>query len=340
MPRPSRKSASIVSYADAASDASDDDARTSTSTANMSKNTKNGAKPRKSSGHYVGDVTDGRMLQDSGDTRPVSSSSDETSDGDDYEATIKRKKRQTGSKGKGKGPRRKGKNHISKLPLDILSEICTHLSALDLVDLRLINKPFYRLLNDRDSGLWKRALRKARLPELTAGMLAPWQYAILELDQHCIKFGNTQFIPDRFLLRRFCRKCRKANLVRLDRLKGLPRPAPDDKALRGRQLLADRLTWTTTTRSAYIPDLHLLSSRLSSLQALDDADPSLNPSLAAAALAASSARARRAKEIKPRGMDPEKLVEGSRVEEFVKRREEALRLVVEDAEKLMKLRPN
>lgn len=81
--------------------------------------------------------------------------------------------------------------------------------------------------------------------------------------------------------------------------------------------------------SAYIPDLHLLSARLSTLQALDDADPSLNPSLAAAALAASSARARKAKESKPRGMDPEKLVEGSRVEEFVKRREEALRLVVE-----------
>ncbi|GJN87738.1 hypothetical protein Rhopal_000693-T1 [Rhodotorula paludigena] len=220
MPRPARKSVSTVSYADAASDSSDGEARTSSRTANTSKNSKNGTKPRQSTGRDAGEVTDGRMLQDSGDTRLDSSSSDESSDEDDYEATVKRKKRKTGF-----------------------------------------------------------------LPQVPQGQ--------------CLKKDFSDLHP-------MTKRCAVASYFR-----------------------AGRLTWTTTTRSAYIPDLHLLSARLSTLQALDDADPSLNPSLAAAALAASSARARKAKESKPRGMDPEKLVEGSRVEEFVKRREEALRLVVE-----------
>lgn len=117
MPRPARKSVSTVSYADAASDSSDGEARTSSRTANTSKNSKSalscgfplarnaqltsrnsadGTKPRQSTGRDAGEVTDGRMLQDSGDTRLDSSSSDESSDEDDYEATVKRKKRKTG----------------------------------------------------------------------------------------------------------------------------------------------------------------------------------------------------------------------------------------------------
>ncbi|BGP45163.1 hypothetical protein JCM10450v2_000980 [Rhodotorula kratochvilovae] len=266
--------------------------------------------------------------------RPAESSDDESDYDSDDDFQLGRKKKQMTAKGKAGAQKKRatkpnGKDYLSSLPVDALTEICDFLDPLSLVSLRMVNKALLRFLTeDLTAGvIWKRALAAEGLPKLKAGLLTGYQLALMELKSRCIACGNVQWIPDRFILRRLCRTCRKATMVRLDRLR---QPYPDLHPLTKLCILpshfkASRLTEEVPTRWALLPDLLTLDARLWALQAADDADASLNPAVAAPA-----------KEGKPRGLDPAKPAKGGRVETFVEGRKATLLLVEKDARALMR----
>ncbi|GEM12018.1 F-box domain containing protein [Rhodotorula toruloides] len=167
------------------------------------------------------------------------------------------------------------------------------------------------------------------MPELSARLLKDWQYYVLEKDQHCV------FIPDRFLLRRLCRQCRKKHLIRISFLKRLQ---PDLHPL-VKDCLIPSFSRSTHLRDlgsyvtlfpppfglpghAFDEDIPALDKRLWSFQAEDEENP-LTEEPAAASNSTRPARAAKASANKKVGKGkPGKPVEGSRVDKFVKERQE------------------
>ncbi|PRQ74824.1 hypothetical protein AAT19DRAFT_13846 [Rhodotorula toruloides] len=220
------------------------------------------------------------------------------------------------------------------------TEIASFLPQGTLVELRRVCKAFHRLLTDKTSGsvIWKRARARDEMPELAAGLLKDWQYYTLEKDQHCVRCGNVQFIPDRFLLRRLCRQCRKKHLVRTTFLKRLH---PDLHPLVKDCLIPSfykpgRLTYESSARHAFDEDIPALDKHLWSLQEQDEENP-LTEEPAAATTSTRPGRAAKASASKKvRKGNPGKPVEGSRVDKFVKERQEIKKLVEQDARMLEK----
>jgi hypothetical protein len=124
-------------------------------------------------------------------------------------------------------------------------QILRYVDAVSLIHLRETSRTLYRLLSGPDGApIWSHALAEEGLPVLKAGLLKPWQYAEIALWKRCTvrrrrtvcsllaglrtkrkplcraqNCTKTQFIPDFYVLRRYCRVCRKGTLFRLDHLK-------------------------------------------------------------------------------------------------------------------------
>ncbi|BGP29207.1 hypothetical protein JCM10296v2_000945 [Rhodotorula toruloides] len=277
MPAARRASrASAVSYAEASSD--EEDGGRETLTVRAKAGTAKG-------GQRARDAADDEENEDEGDGESkVDDGANESSDGDDAEWNAKPKRRKSTARGK-KGRKPSGPDLLTKLPIDALTEIASFLPQGTLVELRRVCKAFHRLLTDKTSG------RR--------------QYYMLEKDQHCVRCGNVQFIPDRFLLRRLCRQCRKKHLVRLTFLKRLH---PDLHPLVKDCLIPsfykpDRLTYESSARHAFDEDIPALDQHLYASK-------------------------------KVRKGNPGKPVEGSRMDKFVKERQESKKLVEQDARML------
>lgn len=129
----------------------------------------------------------------------------------------------------------------------VYPQILRHVDAVSLIHLRETSRTLYRLLSGPDGApIWSHALAEEGLPVLKAGLLTPWQYAEIALWKRCTvrrrhtvccfscriahlgtdhssslaqNCTGTQFIPDFYVLRRYCRVCRKGTLFRLDHLK-------------------------------------------------------------------------------------------------------------------------
>ncbi|GAA5846479.1 hypothetical protein JCM9279_006707 [Rhodotorula babjevae] len=278
----------------------------------------------------------------------TSSSSDESS-GDEYGKRRKQPKKKNKTAARATAARN-GVDRFSTIGDDPLTDpddahvdpqICRHVDWKDLCELRVVNKALHRFLTDDSTGavVWKRALADAYKPipvrKLKAGLMKPWQLALMHYRERCVVCLKTQYIPDERILRRLCRTCRKKTLVRLDRLR---KPFPDLHPMTKHCVLrskyrAGRLTRECITESAYIPDLLAVDTRLWSLQQADDADPKLNK-----AIGVPAKRARKAKNVEAAPLDPAEPVESGRVAEYVARRKKLLKRVEHDARILMSLR--
>lgn len=136
-------------------------------------------------------------------------------------------------------------NHHTDKPRRLYRQILSHADVDDLLLLRQTSKSLYRLLRGSDGeAVWSRFFANKGLPVLKAGVLKPWQYAEMALCRRCTvcllrralvsryrlcaerrffchaqSCTKPQFIPDFYVLRRHCRKCRKETMFRLTHLK-------------------------------------------------------------------------------------------------------------------------
>ncbi|KAG0659417.1 hypothetical protein C6P46_005195 [Rhodotorula mucilaginosa] len=223
----------------------------------------------------------------------------------------------------------KGTDRFTPLPLDPLLEILRYVDAVSLIHLRETSRTLYRLLSGPDGApIWSHALAEEGLPVLKAGLLKPWQYAEIALWKRCTNCTKTQFIPDFYVLRRYCRVCRKGTLFRLDHLKkNYPDAHPCTKLCvleshckSSVWFKPSRLTDEVPSRHAFRDDFEALDEYLWSLQAQDDADSSLR----------SAGRQNGTRKTTTK-RSPDAPLPGSRVAKFVKERQRVKELVEQDA---------
>ncbi|KAI5478428.1 hypothetical protein MNV49_005069 [Pseudohyphozyma bogoriensis] len=121
------------------------------------------------------------------------------------------------TKGKKKGAAGK-LSAFMNVPLDILAEICTHLTPLDLIRLASLSKAFRALLvhSNNCNSIWIRARKQFGLPALQAnqalGGMSEWQYAYLVFVKKCHDCNATCHVADFYLRTRLCKSCRKKRI--------------------------------------------------------------------------------------------------------------------------------
>ncbi|GAA5991066.1 hypothetical protein JCM10908_006523 [Rhodotorula pacifica] len=239
-------------------------------------------RPRKSTGSvsYAESPSSDEEREVTKVPRPAKHARADSADEQDSDSGTARAKKRVKT---AKAPRKsrakpKGVDRLTTLPLDQLLEILGHLAALDLVLVRETSKSLYQVLSSPDAaGVWSRALACEKLPALQAGLLKPWQYAEMALIKRCTNCTKTQFIPDYWILRRYCRVCRIGTLFRLDHLqKNYPDAHPCTKlCVLESHYKPTRLTYEVKSRHAFRDDFETVDQRLWRLQAEDDADPAL-----------------------------------------------------------------
>lgn len=143
-------------------------------------------------------------------------------------------------------------------------QILRYVDAVSLIHLRETSKTLYRLLSGPDgASIWSHALAEEGVPVLKAGLLTPWQYAEMALWKRCTvrrrcivcrslldcvlspaksipchaqNCTKTQFIPDFYVLRRYCREfaarapCSASTISR--RITPMRTPAPSSACWR------------------------------------------------------------------------------------------------------------
>ncbi|KWU44803.1 hypothetical protein RHOSPDRAFT_25512 [Rhodotorula sp. JG-1b] len=244
-------------------------------------------------------------------------SSDDDDDDDVSFSGARKAKKKAKKPAKKSRAKPKGTDRFTPLPLDPLLEILRHVDAVSLIHLRETSRTLYRLLSGPDGApIWSHALAEEGLPVLKAGLLTPWQYAEIALWKRCTNCTGTQFIPDFYVLRRYCRVCRKGTLFRLDHLK---KNYPDAHPCTKLCVLASHCKFYVCCH-AFRDDFETLDEHLWSLQAQDDADSSLRPS---------GSRTITRKTTTKRS--PDEPLPGSRVAKFVKERQRAKEFVEQDA---------
>ncbi|KAG0658603.1 hypothetical protein C6P46_005723, partial [Rhodotorula mucilaginosa] len=112
----------------------------------------------------------------------------------------KKKKKKRGKQGK--------LETIQMLPLEMLSEIFSHVGPNTLLSLRLVNKQFHAFLSAKSSdSIWKAARRRAKLPDIED--MTEIQYAELMFGKTCQGcYGDKvgKVYHDFFLRKNFCKR--------------------------------------------------------------------------------------------------------------------------------------
>ncbi|GAA5896508.1 hypothetical protein JCM8208_004218 [Rhodotorula glutinis] len=212
--RPARKStASTFSYAEppSSSDEDEDDA---------SSESGRGGGGRKSR-------TKGPTKRPKDEAKSVEVDSGDEGDEDDQP----RKKAHKPAKAKqSKQKKAKGKLEILKtLPVEMITEIFSHLFPSDLLALSMVNKQYRTFLTAKPSSrLWKAARDKLELPDLVTDNFGEIQYASLLFGGKCQLCNTGRAVKIEPGLRvRYCTSCRTQQIVEL---KSLERTHPNLKA--------------------------------------------------------------------------------------------------------------
>ncbi|GAA6040099.1 hypothetical protein JCM8097_002028 [Rhodosporidiobolus ruineniae] len=123
----------------------------------------------------------------------------------------------TKSKGKSKVSK-KAEGKLAKLlelPVDILTEVASHLDPLSLLYLSRTSKSFHRLLASRAStSIWQSSRDKVGLPDLEADDLTKMQYASLLYEKIChVCRKDRAQIVNFDVRRRYCKPCQRDHLI-------------------------------------------------------------------------------------------------------------------------------
>ncbi|ORY88630.1 hypothetical protein BCR35DRAFT_350866 [Leucosporidium creatinivorum] len=158
---------------------------------------------------------------------------DESDDNFDVPAS-KKARRGSGStstavtkKAKGKGKGRAGKlEYFQSMPLDVLCEIAGHLDPVTLLAMSRVSKSFRSLFMSKSSkSIWHLARRNVFLPDLQAEDMSEAAYASLVFERSCMVCGKPRAsIVDYFIRARWCRSCKKTNLIAQNSFRSLKHP--------------------------------------------------------------------------------------------------------------------
>ncbi|GAA5892407.1 hypothetical protein JCM8208_005814 [Rhodotorula glutinis] len=190
---------------------------------------------------------------------------------EDDEDDQPRKKARGPAKGRqSKQKEVKGKLEVLKqLPVEMITEIFSHVDTDGLLALSMVNKLYRSLLLAKSSArLWKTARARLDLPDSTAGF-TEWQYAQLMFGKKCQECGVGKVARADFGVRkRLCKACRSSSMVRLDHkpshLLDL-HPLAKDCVLRPLHSPA-QLTWISRAPYAFIEDLEYYSDKMWELE--------------------------------------------------------------------------
>ncbi|KAL8278608.1 hypothetical protein RQP46_008900 [Phenoliferia psychrophenolica] len=162
---------------------------------------------------------------------------------------------------------------FSSMPLDILSEICSHLDPLSLLYMSRTTKSIHRLLTSKGSrALWISARRTVALPDLAAEDMTEMAYASLVFERNCMVCGKGRSSKHDYAIRaRFCQPCHKANVVYENKAAGA---IPD---LHHLALACSPFThyspaggWFSGRHYIFIPDVKKISEQLHALMTEHD----------------------------------------------------------------------
>ncbi|KPV74052.1 uncharacterized protein RHOBADRAFT_54617 [Rhodotorula graminis WP1] len=249
--RPARKStASTFSYAEAPSSGDEDEDE------ELSEDGREGG--------ASSSEAKGPTKRTKGKAKAVEVDSGDEGDEDDQP----RKKARGPAKGKHRKQKKaKGKLEVLKqLPVEMLTEIFSHLDTDGLLALSMVNKQYRSLLLAKSSTrLWKTARARLGLPDATAGGFTEWQYAELVFGKTCQECGAGKVARADFGIRkRLCRACRSSSMLRTDakpfRLLDL-HPLAKDCVIWPLHS-PSQLKWTTDAPYAFIEDLEFYSDKL------------------------------------------------------------------------------
>ncbi|TNY21107.1 hypothetical protein DMC30DRAFT_395718 [Rhodotorula diobovata] len=280
---------------------------------------------------------------------------DDDDEGDDEGQP--RKKARKAVKGKQKG-RSKGtaKLEVLKtLPVEMLTEIFSHLDPGDLLPLSMVNKQYRSLLTAKSSGrLWKVARDRLKIKDLSAGGSTEWQYASLLFAKTCQRCNGGKGVCTFADLRvRYCNSCQAQQIVKLSALK---RTHPKESAKlhpRAKEVVLKTpgwRSWTTEDKQcALLSDLQQATAVLRDLEAQDeDSDIAVDrpePAPASSPTSTSFGRGRRSRAYASktwsarqdeRSDDEADTVSPftRRVNEYVEKRKGVLKEINEDARKI------
>ncbi|KPV78393.1 uncharacterized protein RHOBADRAFT_50866 [Rhodotorula graminis WP1] len=151
------------------------------------------------------------------------------------------KKKTTASKTKGKGkaaakPRgNRGKlSAFTSMPLDVLALIVSHLDTKTVLACSRTCSSFRTLLHSsQGTSCWKAArFNTSRIPDLEAGDLTEWDYALLLFDGNCHVCHKPKAKTVDFYLRvRACAACMRSNSLRAEKIRGKIHPKAFECAL-------------------------------------------------------------------------------------------------------------
>ncbi|GAA5836503.1 hypothetical protein JCM9279_000409 [Rhodotorula babjevae] len=200
----------------------------------------------------------------------------EVDSGDEGDEDDKPRKKSRGS-AKGKqskqSKQKKGTSKLEvlkKLPVEMITEICSHLDPDGLLALSMVNKQYRSLLLAKSSArLWKSARARFDLPDSTAGGFTEWQYAQLMFGKTCQECGVGKVARADFGVRkRLCKACRTSSMVRFG-TKDFRRldfhPLAKDCVIRPLHSPA-LLKWMSTAQYGFVNDLEYYSDSLWELE--------------------------------------------------------------------------
>ncbi|GAA5896674.1 hypothetical protein JCM8208_004262 [Rhodotorula glutinis] len=227
----------------------------------------------------------------------------EVDSGDEGDEDNQPRKKAGGSARGQQSKQKKGKGKLEilkQLPVEMITEIFSHLFPDDLLALSMVNKLYRSLLLAKSSArLWKTARARLDLPDLTAGGFTEWQYAQLTFGKKCQECGTTKAArPDFGIRKRLCKVCRMSGILRLHwkkhRIPGI-HPLARQCVLRPLHTPAE-LNWLADKPHALETDLRYWSGKLWELEDAGtdtDASESENEQPAATTSSARPARSTR-----------------------------------------------
>ncbi|KAL8281256.1 hypothetical protein RQP46_006290 [Phenoliferia psychrophenolica] len=197
---------------------------------------------------------------------------DDAGTDEDLAPAKKKAKRAGATTGKGKG--RVGKlAKFNSMPLDVLSEICSHLDPLSLLYMSRTTKSIHRLLTSKGSrALWISARRTVALPDLSAEDMTEMAYASLVFERNCMVCGKGRASKHDYAIRaRYCSKCAKKNVLWGTKVeRAIPDRHPLALTCSPATPFSPSYRWPTQRNYYFIPGVKIISDLLHTLEAEHD----------------------------------------------------------------------
>ncbi|GAA5883672.1 hypothetical protein JCM16303_004758 [Sporobolomyces ruberrimus] len=202
---------------------------------------------------------------------------------DPYFSKSTKRKKSKGKKGKRDQPKKKG-CPFDQLPVELVTEILSHLEPKDLLAFSRTNKSCRSILMSKKQSnrIWKLARQKFNLPDLTADDFSEPAYAALLWDTQCDNCAEYRPAATETWLRvRLCIPCRKLKMVKIDaQLKDDPsyHPATFD-CVKATPRTPNNVQYghLKAVRYALLEEIDSVNKQLWLLQKTDDEDRAIRP---------------------------------------------------------------